>query len=88
MATDNLKKDYNERIVPLLMKQFGYSSVMQVPSLTKIVVNQGLGAATGDKKLIEIAQGELALITGQKPVVTYSKRIFLILSSVRVCLSV
>ena len=74
MATDNLKKDYNERIVPLLMKQFGYSSVMQVPSLTKIVVNQGLGAATGDKKLIEIAQGELALITGQKPVVTYSKK--------------
>lgn len=65
MATDNLKKDYNERIVPLLMKQFGYSSVMQVPHLTKIVVNQGLGAATADKKLIEIAQGELALITGQ-----------------------
>lgn len=74
MATDNLKKDYKERIVPLLMKQFGYSSVMQVPALTKIVVNQGLGDATGDKKLIEIAQGELALITGQKPVVTHSKK--------------
>lgn len=51
MATDNLKKDYNERIVPLLMKQFGYSSVMQVPALTKIVVNQGLGDATGDKEV-------------------------------------
>lgn len=74
MATDNLKKDYNERIVPLLMKEFGYTSVMQVPVLEKIVINQGLGEATGDKKIIEIAQGELALITGQKPVVTYSKK--------------
>lgn len=74
MATDNLKKEYNERIVPALMKQFGYSSVMQVPALTKIVINQGLGDATADKKIIEIAQGELALITGQKPVVTYSKK--------------
>lgn len=74
MATDNLKKDYKERIVPALMKQFGYTSVMQVPVLEKIVINQGLGAATGDKKLIEVAQGELALITGQKPVVTYSKK--------------
>lgn len=74
MATDNLKHEYNERIVPTLMKQFGYSSIMQVPVLEKIVINQGLGAATADKKLIEVALGELSLITGQKPIVTYSKK--------------
>lgn len=75
MATDNnLKHEYIERIVPALMKQFGYSSVMQVPVLEKIVINQGLGAATADKKLIEVALGELTMITGQKPIVTYSKK--------------
>lgn len=74
MSTENLKKDYKERIVPALMKEFGYTSVMQVPVLEKIVINQGIGAATQDKKLIEVALGELALITGQKPVVTRSKK--------------
>lgn len=74
MSTENLKKDYKERIVPALMKEFGYTSVMQVPVLEKIVINQGIGAATQDKKLIEVALSELALITGQKPVVTHSKK--------------
>ncbi|MDR0559479.1 MAG: 50S ribosomal protein L5 [Prevotellaceae bacterium] len=69
-----LKKQYRETIVPSLMKKFGYKSIMQVPKLEKIVINQGLGIAVSEKKLIEVAQGELALITGQKPVITYSKK--------------
>ena len=54
MNTASLKKDYVERIAPALMKQFGYKSSMQVPVLEKIVLNQGLGAAVADKKIIEI----------------------------------
>ena len=73
-ATANLKKDYQERIVPALMKQFGYTSVMQVPVLKKIVINQGLGMATGDKKIIDVAASELTAITGQKAVPTVSKK--------------
>ena len=73
MAT-TLQKDYKERIVPALEKQFNYSSVMQVPRLEKIVINQGLGAATQDKKLIETAINELTAITGQKAVATLSKK--------------
>lgn len=73
-ATVNLKKDYQERIVPALMKQFGYTSVMQVPVLKKIVINQGLGMATGDKKIIDVAVSELTAITGQKAVPTVSKK--------------
>ena len=65
MAT-TLKKDYTERIVPALMKEFNYSTVMQVPKLKKIVINQGLGQATQDKKIIETAINELTAITGQK----------------------
>ncbi|MCK9342594.1 MAG: 50S ribosomal protein L5 [Massilibacteroides sp.] len=70
----NLKKDYNERIIPALSKEFGYKSVMQVPALKKIVINQGLGIATGDKKVIDIALTELSNITGQKAVATISKK--------------
>lgn len=73
-ATANLKKDYQERIVPALMKQFGYTSVMQVPVLKKIVINQGLGMATSDKKIIDVAVSELTAITGQKAVPTVSKK--------------
>lgn len=73
-ATANLKKDYQERIVPALMKQFGYTSVMQVPVLKKIVINQGLGMATGDKKIIDVAVSKLTAITGQKAVPTVSKK--------------
>ena len=69
-----LNKDYNERIVPALMKEFNYSTVMQVPKLKKIVINQGLGQATQDKKIIETAINELTAITGQKAVATLSKK--------------
>lgn len=69
-----LQKDYQERIVPALEKEFNYSSVMQVPRLKKIVINQGLGAATQDKKIIETAINELTAITGQKAVATLSKK--------------
>jgi len=74
MSTTTLKKDYIERIVPALEKQFSYSTVMQVPRLKKIVINQGLGGATQDKKLIETAITELTAITGQKAVATLSKK--------------
>ena len=74
MSTTTLKKDYTERIVPALEKQFGYSTVMQVPRLKKIVINQGLGEATQDKKIIETAINELSAITGQKAVATLSKK--------------
>ena len=73
MAT-TLNKDYNERIVPALMKEFNYSTLMQVPKLKKIVINQGLGQATQDKKIIETAINELTAITGQKAVATLSKK--------------
>lgn len=69
-----LSKEYKERIVPELTKEFGYTTVMQVPKLEKIVINQGLGAATQDKKLIETAINEITAITGQKAVATLSKK--------------
>jgi large subunit ribosomal protein L5 len=65
-----LKKKYREEIVPALVKEFGYKNVMQAPRLEKIVVNQGVGVATADKKLIEVAQNELSVITGQKALIT------------------
>ena len=70
----SLKKEYQDRIVPALTKEFGYKSVMQVPVLKKIVINQGLGMATADKKIIDIAISELSTITGQKAVATVSKK--------------
>lgn len=60
--------------MPALMKEFGYSSVMQCPKLTKIVINQGMGQAVADKKLIDVAQEELTLIAGQKAVQTRSRK--------------
>ena len=72
--TASLKKEYQDRIVPALTKEFGYKSVMQVPVLKKIVINQGLGMATADKKIIDIAISELSTITGQKAVATVSKK--------------
>ncbi|KGN84401.1 MULTISPECIES: 50S ribosomal protein L5 [unclassified Porphyromonas] len=72
--TASLKKEYQERIVPALIEQFGYKSRMQVPVLKKIVINQGLGMATGDKKIIDVAIAELTAITGQKAVATVSKK--------------
>ena len=72
--TASLKKEYAERIAPALMKQFNYSSAMQIPVLKKIVVNQGLGMATADKKIIDVAINEITAITGQKAVATISKK--------------
>ena len=69
-----LQKKYREEIVPRLMKEFGFTSVMQVPRLEKIVLNEGVGSATADKKLIEVAMSELTLIAGQKAVQTFSKK--------------
>ena len=69
-----LKKVYREEIVPKLVKEFSYSTVMQVPRLVKITINQGIGDATGDKKLVEVAQQELTAITGQKAVATVSRK--------------
>ena len=72
--TASLKKEYAERIAPALMKQFNYSSSMQIPVLKKIVINQGLGMATADKKIIDVAVNEITAITGQKAVATVSKK--------------
>ena len=69
-----LKTVYREEIVPQLMKQFGYTTVMQCPKLVKITINEGVGDATGDKKLVEVAQQELSIISGQKAVITHSRK--------------
>ena len=69
-----LKKQYDEKIAPALMKQFNYSTPMQIPRLVKIVLNEGLGDATQDKNIIETAINELTAITGQKAVQTLSKK--------------
>lgn len=68
-----LKTKYLKDVVPALMQQFNYSSVMQVPKLEKICINQGIGDATGDKKLIDMAITEMTTITGQKAVSTKAK---------------
>ena len=72
--TASLKKEYAERIALALMKQFNYTSAMQIPVLKKIVINQGLGMATADKKIIDVAINEISAITGQKAVATVSKK--------------
>lgn len=69
-----LKKVYNEEIVPKLMEEFGYKSIMEVPKIVKIAINQGVGRATQDKKLAENALDEISLITGQKAVPVKSKK--------------
>ena len=73
-TTATLKNDYKERIVPALMKEFNYTTVMQVPVLKKIVINQGLGQAVADKKIIETAINELTAITGQKAIAPLSRK--------------
>ena len=74
MSSTTLKKQYDEKIVPALTKEFNYTTPMQVPRLKKIVINEGLGDATQDKKIIETAINELTAITGQKAVATLSKK--------------
>jgi large subunit ribosomal protein L5 len=69
-----LQVQYKDAIVPALMKQFGYKTVMQVPRVTKITLNMGVGEAVADKKILENAGGDLQKIAGQKPVVTKSKK--------------
>jgi large subunit ribosomal protein L5 len=72
--TPRLKKRYQEEIIPALMKEFSYKNVMQVPKLKKIAVNQGLGSAIVDKKLIDTGIEEMSSITGQRAVATRSKK--------------
>ena len=72
--TARLQEFYKEQVVPALMKQFGYKSIMEVPRFTKITLNMGLGEAINDKKVIELAVGDLTKIAGQKPVVTKAKK--------------
>ena len=69
-----LQKKYKEEIIANLTKEFGYKTVMQVPKLVKIAINEGIGSATQDKKLVEVAQQELTAITGQKAVQTVSRK--------------
>ncbi|GMT45967.1 MAG: 50S ribosomal protein L5 [bacterium] len=68
-----LRKQYFEEVIPVLTKKFGYKTVMQVPKLSKIAINQGIGAALADKKLIDAGLNEMTAITGQKAVPTISK---------------
>ncbi|BAU58922.1 50S ribosomal protein L5 [Halorhodospira halochloris] len=72
MAT--LREQYRKDVSPALLERFGYSNVMQVPRLDKIVLNMGLGEAVRDKKIIDVAQRDLAKITGQKPLVTKARK--------------
>ena len=69
-----LKEIYNKEVVPALMKQFGYKSTMEVPRLSKIVLNMGVGEAVSDKKILDNAVGDLTKLSGQKPVVTKAKK--------------
>jgi len=69
-----LAVQYKDTIVPALMKQFGYKTRMQVPRVTKITLNMGVGEAVADKKILENASGDLQKIAGQKPVITKSKK--------------
>ena len=69
-----LKEIYKKEIVPALIKQFGYKSTMEVPRLTKIVLNMGVGEAVADKKILDNAMGDMQKVSGQKPVVTKAKK--------------
>lgn len=69
-----LKDMYNEEIVPAMLKEFGYANVMQVPKISKVVVNVGLGEALQNAKALERASGDIVTITGQKPVITRAKK--------------
>jgi len=69
-----LKEIYKKEVVPALVKQFGYKSTMQVPRLTKIVLNMGVGEAVADKKILENAVGDMTKLSGQKPVITKAKK--------------
>jgi len=72
--TTRLEKIYKEQIVPKLMERFGYKSVMQVPRITKVTLNMGVGEATGNKKILENAMADMAKIAGQKPISTLARK--------------
>jgi large subunit ribosomal protein L5 len=74
MAVPRIKERYVKEVVPSLKEKFQYKSVMQVPRITKIVINKGVGAAVADKKLVDVAVDEITLIAGQKAVATVSKK--------------
>jgi large subunit ribosomal protein L5 len=70
----NLKTKYTKLINEALMKEFNYKSIMQIPKLEKVIINAGVGDATNDAKLIEAMSNEIELISGQKPILTKSKK--------------
>lgn len=74
MATPRLKDKFVKEVIPQLQEKFQYRSLMQVPKLTKIVINKGIGAAVADKKLVDVGVEELTTITGQKAIPTISKK--------------
>lgn len=74
MATSRLKDKYQSEVIPALKEKFQYKNVMQVPKITKISINRGIGAAVADKKLVDIGVDELTTITGQKAVATIAKK--------------
>lgn len=74
MATPRLKETYLKEIVPSLKEKFNYTSIMQVPKITKVCINKGIGIAVSDKKLVDVGVDELTTITGQKAVATKSKK--------------
>ena len=84
----SLKKVFNEEIVGKLMKQFSYTSVMQVPRLVKLTINEGIGEGTQDRKMVEESAEELTKIVGQKAVLTFPGRTFPTSASARACRSV
>lgn len=70
----NLQEIYKKEVVPQLLKEFGYKNVMEVPRITKITLNMGVGEAVGDKKVLEHATADMSKIAGQKPVVTLARK--------------
>lgn len=74
MATPRLKQRYADEIAPALMQEFTYANIMQIPRVTKVLMNVGMGEATQDSKTLDAAAGDLAIISGQKPVITKAKR--------------
>ena len=74
MYSPRLKEKYTGSVVPALKEKFGYKNVMEIPKLVKISINQGIGAAVSDKKLVDTAVIELTTIAGQKAVPTYSRK--------------
>src|SRR5580765_4014641 len=74
MATTRMQEQYRKSVVPALMQKFGYKNVMQVPRLSKVTLNMGVGEAVGNKKIMENALADMAKIAGQKPVTTLARK--------------